>query len=385
MQGLKVILAGAATAGPYAATMMSDFGADVIHVENNKICDSNRVVKAYEQDHRNQRNIALDIPSEEGRKIFMKLLKDADVFIESSKGGQWKKWGLTDDVLWEVNPALVIVHVSGFGQEGDPNYVKRASWDGVGNAFGAVTFQNGLPDMPIGINPYFCDGQTAMYASWGALAAVIHAKKTGKGESIDLAQFEAVIRGQSGNPYRYFQDGIVPKRLGAKNNIAAAFRNFKCSDGFIFIGMAGPAILPRALEFFGYKHGSPGYEHSFYVPQGTPQAKALEDTVAAFCIERTVANVDAEMTRLGVPSAPIMTFPMAENNSHYIAREVFTEWETLDGKTVKGVNCLPKMKNNPGKVWRGSPSRGEDTTDILEELGYTADEIKGLYNVNVVR
>ena len=385
LQGLKVVVAGGATAGPFAGTMMSDFGASVIHIESPAMFDTNRLADAYEQDHRNQRGLALDVPSPKGKEIFAKLIKDTDIFIESSKGGQWAKWGLTDEALWEINKALVIVHVSGFGQEGDPEYIKRPSWDGVGLAFGGITFQNGSPETPLNIGPYFCDGITAMYASWGALAAVIHAKKTGQGESLDIAQFEPMIRSQSGGPYRYFQYGIVPKRLGSKNNIAAAFRNFKCSNGYIFIGLAGPAILPKGLAFFGYEIGTPGFPKGFLVPQGTPQAEMLENTIAEYCAQRTVEEVDAALVELGVPCAPLMTYEMARNNSHYKAREVFTEWETREGKTVFGVNCLPRMKNNPGRVWNGAPGWGEDTRDILEELGFCAEDIDALYEAKVVR
>ncbi|HBR08423.1 MAG TPA: bile-acid-CoA hydrolase [Clostridiales bacterium] len=386
LQGVNVLLSGSATAGPYAATMMSDFGANVIDMESAIMPDTSRASNdVFEQDHRNQRGIAVNVPTPDGQEIFYKLIKNVDIFIESSKGGQWKKWGITDELMWKVNPALVIVHVSGFGQSGDPAYIKRASWDGVGLAFGTITDQNGFPEEPMPIGPYICDGLTAMSASWGALAAYYRAMQTGKGESIDVAQFEIMLRNQSGTPYKYFQQGIIPARTGNENSIAACFRNFKCSDGYIFIGFSGPGLIKNALAFFGFEYGTENFPSSFpWVSAGTKGAALITEAIEKFCQERTIDEVEQEMNKLGVPCSPIMDFAMAEKNSHYIAREVFTEWTHRDGRTVKGVNIIPKMKKNPGKIWKAAPGWGEDNEDVLSELGYSADDISALYDKKVL-
>ena len=308
-----------------------------------------------------------------------------DIFIESSKGGQWAKWGLTDEVLWEVNPALVIVHVSGFGQEGDPAYIKRASWDGVGLAFGTITNLNGFPDEPLPVGPYLCDAQTALYASWGALAAYYRALQTGKGESLDIAQFEVMLRGQSSGPYRYFQGQPEPKRLGNNDKTACGFRNYKCSDGFIFIGLAGPSVLPKGLAFLGLEFGSELFPaNQAWCPAGSEGGKLLDAKLDEFCAERTVLQAEKELLAAGIPCAAIMDYEMAANNSHYNARNVFVEWQHRDGRTVKGVNCIPKMKNNPGKVWKAAPGWGEDNEDILGELGYSPEEIAELYEKKII-
>lgn len=383
--GVKVLLSGIATAGPFAAGMLSDFGADVIHIENIKSPDPSRLMRSYEQDHRNQRSLALDLTTDKGKQVLKDLIKDRDIIIESSIGGQWEKWGLNDDVLWEQNPALVIVHVSGFGQSGDPAYISRPSWDGVGQAFGTISFQNGYPEEPFCANPYICDAATAMYASWSALAALINAKQTGQGESIDVTQFESMIRGQSSNPYKYFNLGSAPKRLGNENSIASCFRNFECQDGNIFIAMSGPAVIGKALSFFGFEYGSELFPSTYaWITTGTEGGKLLTETVEKFCADRTVEEAERELLEVGIPCSAIMTYERAEKNPHYIAREIFTEWETRDGRTVKGVNCLPKMKNNPGKIWKGAPEIGEDNEEILMALGYDEDTIQQLYTDGII-
>jgi len=127
LQSLKVINAAAVVAGPFMCELFAEQGADVIQLENPGIPDMYRIwPQAFSMDRRNQRAMTLDIPSAQGREVLFRLIADADLLVESSKGGTWRKWGLTDEVLWEHNPRLVIVHVSGFGLSGDPSYIPRA-------------------------------------------------------------------------------------------------------------------------------------------------------------------------------------------------------------------------------------------------------------------
>lgn len=175
LSGLKVLSTGTVVAQPYAAMLMAEAGATVIHVESTLAPDTCRAIKyAWNQEHRNELAMALNIPSPEGREIFLKLIRWADIWMESSNGGTYQKWGLTDEYLWEHNPKLVIVHVSGFGQEGDPQYVSRASYDAIGQAFGGYMFINGMPEPnpPMRAVPYTCDYVTALNACWAALAGL---------------------------------------------------------------------------------------------------------------------------------------------------------------------------------------------------------------------
>ena len=148
LSGLKVVHASSVVAGPIAAELMAENGADVIWIESKRALDTNRGKGGMgaESERRNMRNISFDIPTDEGKKILRALLEDADVFIESSKGGQYARWGLTDDVLWSWNPKLVIAHFSGYGQTGDPDYVSRGCYDPVCQAFSCLMHLNGFAD-----------------------------------------------------------------------------------------------------------------------------------------------------------------------------------------------------------------------------------------------
>ena len=191
LDDVKVVYAAVELACPKAADLMADWGADVTWLENTGAGDTIRDTAYIKQaERRNQRSVALNYFSEEGKEIFFKMIKDADIFMEASKGGTWARKGITDEVLWEINPKLVIVHVSGFGQEGDPKMVKRAAYDLTVMAYSGIIMQNGTPEQPMLPGPYAGDYFNTLMIASSALAALYKAEKTGKGESIDLAMYE---------------------------------------------------------------------------------------------------------------------------------------------------------------------------------------------------
>ena len=219
LQGVKVVHSSISIAGPFCAQLMADMGADVIWIENPKAPDIARGGGFHqgwsvELSRRNMRSMALDIPSEKGREVFLKMLAATDIFIEASKGGQYDRWGLSDEELWRANPALVIVHISGFGQAGEDSYVSRASYDPIAQAFGGLMYVNSLPGMaPFPSSQDVGDVYSGYLGAVGALAALYRARETGRGESVDIAQYEAVLRSaQYGQPH--FPYAVPQRRVG---------------------------------------------------------------------------------------------------------------------------------------------------------------------------
>ena len=226
LRGVTVVNASTVVAGPIAASLMAEMGADVIWIESTKSPDTNRGKGGMgaECDRKNMRNISLDIPSPEGREILKKLLTNADIFIESSKGGTYTKWGLTDEVLWSWNPKLVIAHFSGYGQSGDPDYVSRGCYDPVCQAFSGYMALQGFKDRePLAGREVPTDYLAGLSGLANILAALRYADKTGKGESFDIAQFEMAARFQNKLPMDYFNDRKTAAPLGAHNDITAAW------------------------------------------------------------------------------------------------------------------------------------------------------------------
>lgn len=171
LNGLKVFDTGSNIAGPLGATLMGENGATVVHLESPKSPDNTRGFYGWPQNHRNQLSLVADVTKPDGKKIFWKMIEWADIWMESSKANTWTNMGFSDEEVWKHNPKLAIVHVSGYGQTGVPEYTKRASYDAVGQAFSGFMSLNGTSE-PMKINPYLCDHVTGLNTCWRLLPAI---------------------------------------------------------------------------------------------------------------------------------------------------------------------------------------------------------------------
>ena len=384
LQNLKVLNDGAVIAAPFVCELFAEQGADVIELESTVAPDMYRMYgDAWSVDRRNQRMITLNIPSPEGKEILLQMVKWADVLVESSKGGTWEKWGLTDEVLWEANPALVILHISGFGNWGDPDYVRKAAFDPIGQAFSGYSNLNGFPDSPPSVTkPFTGDFMTGLMGAWATLAAVIRARETGEGESIDCCQFEARVRLQGATLSDGINHGIQPMRIGNEDLVGACAGAQKCKDGYCQVAVGGAGPVKKLVEFFGFAD-DPDFQPLGTYPSITrkPGCKSLDeplpDRAAKFraaldswCEEHTVEEVNRIFGQMGVAVSPHMTYEMMLNDPHYQAREVFVDcYDEITQKTVKQVNMIPRFKKHPGKIVRGGAKYDADTQDVLEEFG----------------
>jgi len=391
LQGLKVLSCGSVVAQPYAALMMAENGATVIQLESTIAPDTIRGIKpSWATERRNEFEIMMNIPTPEGKELLFKLVKWADIFMESAKGGTWKKWGLTDEVLWEHNPRLVIGHVSGFGQEGVEKYVNRASYDAIGQAFGGYMYVNGLPapNPPMRANPYTCDYVTAINLSWSCLAAYIRVQKTGKGESVDIAQFEMMAKIMFHYPQKWLNNRVQLQRQGNSDPSFGGYSAYKCKDGnYVFIGLVGGGPIKKAKKVLGIPADDPLIPDGIQICMHSNGAgKAIDEYIQKFCDQYDAQEVDRIFLENDIPASTIYNFEMAENDPHYKAREVFTEWEDKEfGPHFKGVNIQPRYKNERGKIWKSAPLVGEDNDDILEEFGYTREQIEDLYAKGIIK
>ncbi len=389
LSGVKVVHCTQTTAGPFAAEILADYGADVIWIENIKAPDMIRLGHSYasEVERKNQRAISLNIPSPQGRQIFLKLLEGADIFIENSKGGQYAKWGLSDEVLWETNPRLIIAHISGFGQSGVPEYVSRASYDQIAQAFSGYMYMNSNPETaPYAAGPLAADFFTALYTAVSVLAALNKVKQTGKGESIDIAQFELMMRVQQRAPDGFNGNDKNLVFAGYPSPVAG-IGSYKCRDGrYVSCNLGGAGVFRRCCEFLGLEYGGPD------IPEGTQQGRIgapagdlYQSALLKYFSERTADEAQKEMLGARLPISKINTFADLIDDPHVKARGVFSEFENFKGKKLRCVGPVPKFKNYPGKVWRAAPGYGMDNEEVLSELGYTPEDISALYDEGIIR
>ena len=390
LNGVRVVHCSQSLAGPFAASLMADLGADVIWVESAVGQDVSRIAPgmAAQLDRRNMRTIKLNVNTPAGKEVLLRLVREADIFLEASKPGQYKKWGLTDEVLWGENPQLVITHISGFGQWGDPDYVRRASYDPIAQAFSGVMYMNGLPGRrsapaEVSISDYY----TGYMAAFASLAAYISAARTGKGDSIDVSQYESTLRCEAGWPLDIWNDSGRPFVQGKGNNGNVGFNSYMCSDGReVYMVIIGPALLKRLMALLDLPYNEGVFAGCINnVKEGTPAGEVLEKAIVDFCASRTSAEAEKAFAEAGLPCSRILSHMEMLDHPHYVARESLTRWQRVDGGELTGQNVTPKLKRNPGRRWRGCPLPGMDNEDILGELGYTRADIEAMYAEGVIK
>ncbi len=394
LSGVRVVVSAVSTAGPFAGELFAENGADVIWLEPPRGIDPYRWTQdgwGVQNERRNMRNLMLDVVRPEGREVFLKVIETADIFIEASRGGQWEAWGYTDELLWERNPRLVIGHMSGYGLTGDPAYVNLPGYDFTVNAFSGLMYLNGYKDgPPYMIQKFVTDYYAGLFAYGSALAAYVNAQRTGKGDSFDLAQFEAAVRCQAGLFGKWFEKRQQEERgAGApRDNISAGAGYYECKDGEgVYLFTAGQTTTKKAIEFFGLEYGSELF------PEGIPSvalhsegAPVFDKAIEDYCATHTAAEFAEAMAGIGIPCSVVMSYGMMEDHPHYLARNTWVEWDTVDGRRVKGVTAVPQFKNNPSRIWRGCPSQGMDNDDILADIGITdQDQIARLHEQGILR
>lgn len=389
LDDVKVVYAAMELAVPRACGLMAEWGADVTWLENTGAGDTVRDTAWLKQaERRNQRSVALDYFSAEGKEVLLRMLAGADVFVESSKGGTWAKKGLTDEVLWSVNPKLVIVHVSGFGQTGVPEMVTRAAYDLTVMAYSGYMAQNGTPEQPMNPGPYAGDYFNSLMILSSTLGALHKVAQTGRGEAIDVAMYETLLAIGQYYLVDYLNAGVIWPRPGARNQNLCAIGEYKCADGFIGLCVYGVPQNKYLLETIGLGElwGTPDYpEDCSALWLSSPKAHLIETRLEEYLATRNVADVEADFSAHRIAAQKVMEFPDLVAEEHLAARGVWQEWQTTDESTFKGLGVFPRFSEHPGRTWRPMPEHGYDSSDVLTRLGYTAEEIARLVEAGVVK
>lgn len=389
LDDLKVVYAAVELAVPKAACLMAEWGADVTWLENTGPGDSIRDTAWIKQaERRNQRSVALDYFSEAGRQVLLQLLAEADVFIEASKGGTWAKKGLTDEVLWSINPKLVIVHVSGFGQTGVPEMVTRAAYDLTVMAYSGYMSQNGTPEQPVNPGPYAGDYINSLMILSSTLAALHKTQQTGVGESIDVAMYESLLAIGQYYLVDYLNADIHWPRPGARNQNLCAIGEYKCVDGFIGLCVYGVAQNKYLLETIGLGElwGTEEYpEDTNALWLSSAKAALIEAKLEEYLATREVLEVERDFSAHRIAAQKVMEFGDLVAEEHLKQRGVWLDWQTAEGEQFKGLGVFPRFNQHPGQVWRPMPAQGYDTAERLAGLGYSPEEIAGLLAAGVVK
>jgi crotonobetainyl-CoA:carnitine CoA-transferase CaiB-like acyl-CoA transferase len=405
LSGMRVLTTGGHLAMPYAATMMADFGAEVFYIERPGGGDPYRLFSpfltgengqqvgaSWIQDARNRLSITLEtnLKVAEAREVFFTLIKNSDIWMENVV---WTdKLGIKDEDLLKVNPALVIIHISGYGKAqfgGIPELCDRGSFDVIGQAASGWLTLNGDPDGPPSRgNPGLNDYVSAMFAVFGALSGYIHAQKTGQGQVIDVAQFEAQSKFIADYVVLWANEGIMRKRSGNKQFNVQPYNIFKAKDKEVVVGVVGPAVYARFIKAMDLDPNVYSFEACSSSPEAVESevGRELDSILRKWISEHTAQEVEEHMSKFKVPAQVVVDAEDIVNSKHWLDRQDIIEYEDQTTKRkVKAVGIVPKMDKTPGQVWRGAPALGQDTEAILTKVcGYSAEEIAALREKGII-
>ena len=386
LAGLKVVELGTLIAGPFASRICAEFGAEVIKVESPDGGDPLRKWrKLYEGTSlwwfvqaRNKRSITLNLKHEEGREVLKKLLAEADILIENFRPGVLEKLGLGWDVLHALNPKLVMVRLSGFGQSGPMK--DQPGFGAVGESMGGLRYITGFEDRPpvrTGIS--IGDSIAALWGVIGALMALRHREVNGgQGQVVDVALYEAVFAMMESMVPEFDVFGFIRERTGNIMPGITPSSIHTCADGkHIQIGANGDAIFQRFMRAID-RHDLADAPDLADNAGRDARRDELYGVIDRWAASLPLSEVEALLVRAEVPASRIYSAEDMFADPQFLAREMFLSARLPDGKPFRMPGIVPKLSDTPGGVeWTG-PQLGEHNAEVLGELGYSAEDIATL-------
>ena len=386
LEGLRVIDMGRIMAGPVCGLMLADLGADVIKVESLPRGDPSRRFlppsigdesAAFMMMNRNKRGIAVDLRTDEGRAVLLTLLATADVLIENFRTGTMDQMGIGYDVISAENPGIVWCEISGFGRTGP--MASRGGFDLTAQGYSGLMSVTGEgPDRPpVKVGVPITDITAGILGALGAVAAYVRRLKTGEGQRVDTSLFEAGIT------HTYWQSAITlatgtsPGPLGSAHPLSAPYEAFETADGWINLGASNQATwerLPGALDLPALAEDDRFKENEGRMKNQSALAEILQPRFK----ERSTAEWLDVLDAANVPAGPLLDLESMLEHPQTIARQMVVTVPHRDQGDVKTIGAPVKFSATPAGVKMGAPVLGQHTREVLEEAGYSGDEIEKL-------
>lgn len=373
LKDLRVIEMGQLLAGPFCGQLLGDMGAQVIKIEPPGRGDPMRdwglgeEKVQWEVIARNKKSVTCNLRVPEGQELARKLIATADVMVENFKPGTLERWNLAPHDLLKDNPGLIIARMSGYGQDGP--YSDRAGFGGIGEAMGGWRYVVGEPDRPparmgISIGDTLC----ATYGCMGVLAALHHREKTGEGQVIDTALYEAVLQVMEGLVAEYDHGGVIRERSGSILPGIAPSNVYTCKDGPFMIGANNDAIFKRLAQAMDRPDLAENPDYATHVGRGKRQAE-LDDIVNEWTSRHTIAEVDALMIEHSIPAGRVYTAKDMLNDPHFEAREAIVEVQTERRGKLKMQNTFPRFSKTPSGIRHPAPATpGQHNAEVYGEV-----------------
>ena len=392
LQGLKVIELGQLIAGPFAAKTLADFGADVVKIEPPGAGDPLRKWRLlkdgtsvwWQVQSRSKRSLALDLRQTEAQDIVRKLVREADVLIENFRPGAMESWGLGPGELLALNPRLIVLRISGYGQSGP--YRDKPGFGVVAEAMGGLRHLTAEPGrVPVRVGVSIGDTLAALHGVIGILLALQERQRSGQGQVIDVALYEAVFNCMESLLPEYSAFGEVRGPGGSALPGIAPSNAYPCRDGgYALIAGNGDSIFRRLMKIIG--RDDLGNDPAFADNIGrVARVGELDAAIGEWAQQHTVDEVLAALDAAGVPAGRIYTVADIARDPHYRARGMIEEIRLDDGSTLAVPGICPKLSRTPGSHGRHAPLQvGQDSDAVLREIGLTPAQIQALKDKGIV-
>ena len=380
LQGLKVLELGQLIAGPFAGKTLADFGADVIKIEPVDGGDPLRKWRMlrdgtsvwWEVQSRNKRSVALDLRSPEGQQAVRALAAEADILIENFKPGTLEGWGLGWEVLHALNPGLIMLRISGFGQTGP--YAGKPGFGVLGEAMGGLRHLTAEPGrVPVRVGVSIGDTLSALHGVIGVLTALRHREVNGgQGQVIDVALHEAVFNVMESLLPEYDAFGAVRGAAGSALPGIAPSNAYRCADNsYVLVAGNGDSIYRRLMQAIGRDDlaADPGLARN---DGRAARAAEIDAAIEAWTSQRPIDQVIATLEQANVPVGRIYSIADIVADPQYQARGMIVQTHDIDGHPLKVPGIVPKLADTPGRLRTPAPRLGQHTAEVLGRSGWPA-------------
>ena len=389
---LRVIELGQLIAGPFAAKTLADFGADVIKIEPPNTGDPLRKWRLlkdgtsvwWQIQSRNKRSIALDLKQVEAQDIVRQLVKDADVLIENFRPGAMETWSLGPDELLAINPKLIMLRISGYGQTGP--YRDKPGFGVVAEAMSGLRHLTAEPGrVPVRVGVSIGDTLASLHGVIGILLALHERHTSGKGQVIDVALYEAVFNCMESLLPEFSAFGAVREAAGSALPGIAPSNAYKCQDGgYVLIAGNGDSIFKRLMQTM--RRDDLGLDAGLTDNAGRVQrVEEIDAAIGAWTATLSVAQVLELLDAASVPAGRIYNVADIAADPHYQARDMILQTVMADGSTLALPGIVPKLSRTPGSHRRNAPEIGQDTDAVLQDIGLTEAQIQALKDKGIVQ
>ena len=398
LEAVRVVEMGSLLAGPFCGQLLGDFGAEVIKIEPPGKGDPMREWGRHRKEGRtlwwpiiarNKKSVTLNLREAEGQELAKKLVAEADVLIENFRPGTMEKWGLGYEDLEEVNPGLVMVRVSGYGQTGP--YRERAGFGSIGEAMGGIRHVTGFPDLPpprTGIS--LGDSLAATFGALGALTALYHREANGgrtggRGQVVDVGIYEAVLALMESTIPEHVLTGHTRGRTGSVLPFVAPSNIYPTRDeDYVLIAGNADNVFRRLAKAVGHPEWAEDERYGTHHARGENMEK-LDAMISAWTKERPGEEVLRVMAEAGVPAGKVFTAADMVEDEHYAARGNVVEVEDPEIGPLPMQNVVPRLTETPGEVrWTG-PALGQHNDEVYGEvLGLDETEREALHERGII-